>query len=157
MSGVHDGRAVLLCLALQKVEEVCSGDDVEVRRDFVKQQHLHGAQELQEELHSASLAVRHLVHAPLEVDAEQVNEHFPALGERALEGQHHLADLDVSLESAPAHKARAWARSRRDRVWGRGGSLRANRGLSLRTLRAARRGGLGLDAPNGCSLRWVAK
>lgn len=102
VSGVNNGGAMLFRLALEEVEKVSPGDDVQIRGHLVEEQHFDGAQELQKELDTAPLAVGHLVHAPFEVDAEQVDEHLPALRVSALHRQHHLADLHVSLESAPA-------------------------------------------------------
>ena len=100
MRRVDDGGAPRLSLALEPKEEVLPNDHVERGRDLVEEQDVEGPQEAEEELDASPLAIRDLVHPPLEVDAQEVKQHVAPLGVLPLKLRHHPGNLDVRLQRA---------------------------------------------------------
>mmetsp|Transcript_36620 Transcript_36620/g.84660 ORF Transcript_36620/g.84660 Transcript_36620/m.84660 type:complete len:398 (+) Transcript_36620:527-1720(+) len=95
---VDDGGIARLGLLLQPHEEVLAHDHVERGGDLVEEEDVERAQEREEELHAPPLSVRDLVHAPVGVDAEDVDQLRAALRVLSLEGLHHLCDGNVGLQ-----------------------------------------------------------
>jgi hypothetical protein len=79
VGGVDDGARARLGLALEEVEEVAAREQVQVDRDLVEQQNRPRPQQAHGELHPPPLAVRDGMHAPAQVDVEDLDEVVAAL------------------------------------------------------------------------------
>mmetsp|Transcript_16750 Transcript_16750/g.52369 ORF Transcript_16750/g.52369 Transcript_16750/m.52369 type:complete len:208 (+) Transcript_16750:725-1348(+) len=99
--GVDDGRGPRLGLLPEPLQEILTDDDVEAGGDLVEEEDGEGANQAEEELDAAALAVRDPVHAPVQVHPEDVDELVAPLGVGRLQLLHHVADADVRLERAP--------------------------------------------------------
>eukprot|EP00327_Prymnesium_parvum_P019336 CAMPEP_0113244596 /NCGR_PEP_ID=MMETSP0008_2-20120614/8487_1 /TAXON_ID=97485 /ORGANISM="Prymnesium parvum" /LENGTH=271 /DNA_ID=CAMNT_0000092227 /DNA_START=206 /DNA_END=1018 /DNA_ORIENTATION=+ /assembly_acc=CAM_ASM_000153 len=103
---VDDSRAPLLALLAEEVEQ--RRDDVQVGRHLVHQQQVGGAEQLEEQLRAAALAVGDLVESPRQVHVEQRDEAVhprgdelaahPVAHQRLHEGRRHVLDREVGLE-----------------------------------------------------------
>merc|ERR1719478_56343 len=96
---VDDGDAAQGGLLLQECEERLAGREVEVGRHLVEEQEVRRAEELEEELGAAALAVGDLVQPPLEVETEERDQPREApLDQVAVE-----AIADKGVDEARAH------------------------------------------------------
>jgi hypothetical protein len=108
---VDDGARARLGLALQEVEEVAARQQVEVDCDFVEQQNRPRPQQAHGQLHPPPLAVRHGVHAPAQVDVEDLDEVVAALAvvvaaDRGQQRRH----VDVGAHDGVEHPLQAEVR-----------------------------------------------
>mmetsp|Transcript_1843 Transcript_1843/g.2882 ORF Transcript_1843/g.2882 Transcript_1843/m.2882 type:complete len:228 (-) Transcript_1843:372-1055(-) len=97
---VEDGAPRRLALALEPPEQVLPHQDVQAGGHLVQQQDLEGPHQPQEDLHAPPLPVRHLVHAPGGVDAQQLHELIAPFGVLVLHLAHHARHGDVRLQWA---------------------------------------------------------
>ena len=80
MRRIHDRARARLGLPLQEGKEVAPGQQVKIDGDLIQQQHLPGPNQTHRQLHTTSLTVRHGMHAPVEIDVENVDQFIPAVG-----------------------------------------------------------------------------
>ena len=96
--GVDDGDVALLALLSEETHQVRAAEDVEVDGDLIEEEDAVLDHQAVRELHAAALAVGDLVHPPLRVDVEDVDDALLALGVHALDGVQHLPRGEVSRE-----------------------------------------------------------
>lgn len=71
---VQDGRAAGLGLVLEEVDEVGADEHVEVDGHFVEKEDIPLGHETHAELDAAALSIGNLVHVPVEVDVEDLEQ-----------------------------------------------------------------------------------
>ena len=98
MRRVHDGDAALLALLAEESHEIRAPEDVEIDGDLVEEQDAVGDHETVRQLDAATLAVGNLVHSPLRVDVEHLDDALLALGIDARDGVEHLLGREIAGE-----------------------------------------------------------
>lgn len=76
-----DNRArPTLRLPLKEREKVTPGQQIQIHGDFIKQKHLPGPEQAHGQLHATALSIRDGMHAPVQVNVQDLDQFVPAFG-----------------------------------------------------------------------------
>lgn len=98
MGGVNDCGTPLFGLFDEPLEKVLADAYVKAGCDFIQQQHLERPNETNKDLNTTTLTIRELIHSPVKVDVQHLNQLVPSLRIRLLELLHEAVDGDVGAQ-----------------------------------------------------------
>ena len=98
MRSVNDGGTPLFRLFDEPLKKVLADAYVKAGCDLIQQQDLERPNETDKDLNTTALAVRELVHSPVKVDIQHLNQLVPSLWVRLLEFLHEAVDGDVGAQ-----------------------------------------------------------
>mmetsp|Transcript_5865 Transcript_5865/g.17515 ORF Transcript_5865/g.17515 Transcript_5865/m.17515 type:complete len:354 (+) Transcript_5865:97-1158(+) len=98
VGGVQDGGLALFGFPDEPSQQVLTHANVQTGRHLVQQQDFERPDESQQELDATALPVTQLVHAPVQVDAEHLDELIAAFGVTGLQLLHHAVNGNVGRQ-----------------------------------------------------------
>jgi len=76
--GTDDGSTPRFAIFLQELEKLMTDEDIKIDGNFVKKQDVPRSHKAHAELNATSLAIRNVVHVPVEIDVKQIKQEIPS-------------------------------------------------------------------------------